>query len=126
MMSSFVPLPRSALAYISSSLGLVLPSSGPKARPAEDAMRWRMVIGRSSGTSLPSCNTSKSDEFRDELRDGIVELPFALFIEEQHGYGDDRFSHRRDAVDGVFAQRFTASQHLIAVAPELYQLAVAG
>ena len=63
-------------------------------------------------------------ELRDELRDRIVELPFAFFIQEQHGDGDDRFGHRSDAVDGVFPQRFTASERLIAVAPRFNELAM--
>ena len=46
-------------------------------------------------------------ELGNELRDGIVELPLAFFIEEQHCDGDDRFGHRGDAEDGVFSQRFS-------------------
>ncbi len=65
-------------------------------------------------------------ELWDERRDGIVELPLAFFIEEQHCDGDDRFGHRSDAEDGVFSQRFPGSQRLTAVATELHELSMAG
>ena len=98
----------------------------PKAKPADVDIRWRMVIGRSSGTSSPSCNHLQVGELGDELRDGIVELPLALFVEGHHGDGDDRFGHRGDAEDGVFPQRLTAFERLIAVAAEFHELAMAG
>jgi hypothetical protein len=49
-----------------------------------------------------------------------------LFIEEQHCDGDDRFGHRGNAVDGVFAQRLTPFKGLVAIEAGLYELAVAG
>jgi hypothetical protein len=84
-----------------------------------------MVMGRSSGTRAPSCNTFRSAN-SDKLCDGIVELPLALFIEEQHRDSDDRFSHGRDVEDGVFAKWLAAFKCLIAVWLGLYELAVAG
>jgi hypothetical protein len=65
-------------------------------------------------------------EFGDELRDRIVEFPLALFIKKKHGDGDDRFGHRGDAVYGVFAQRLTTFEGLIAIEARLYEPAVAG
>src|SRR5580658_3422060 len=106
-MSSFVPLQRPALEYMSSTFGFVVPNPGPKAKPAEDAMRWRIVMGRSRGTSSPSFKTLRSANSGMNFVDGIVELPLTLFIEEQHCDGNDRFRHRRDAEDGVLPQRLT-------------------
>ena len=65
-------------------------------------------------------------ELGDELRDGIVELPLALFIKEKHRNGDNWFGHRGDAVDGVFAQRLATFKGLEAIKARLHELAVAG
>jgi hypothetical protein len=64
-------------------------------------------------------------EFGDEPGDRIVELPFALFIEEHHRDADDRLCHRGDTEDGVFAQLLASIKRLMPITLELHELAVA-
>ncbi|BCW90851.1 hypothetical protein sos41_40270 [Alphaproteobacteria bacterium SO-S41] len=50
----------------------------------------------------------KVGKFRDKLRNGIVELPLAFFVELKHGHRDDRLGHRGDPEDRVLPHGFAA------------------
>ena len=63
-------------------------------------------------------------EFRNVLRERIVGVPLALFIEHHHGDAGDRFRHRIDAEDGVALERRARGEVLMPVGVDADELAV--
>ena len=58
------------------------------------------------------------------LRERIVGVPLALFMEHHHGDAGDRFRHRIDAEDGVALERRARGEVLMAVGVDADKLAV--
>jgi hypothetical protein len=97
-MSSFVPLNRPAVVQLRIGAAHWC-AEGEAGGGSHQVTHGHRTIKRDQFVVLQHLQIG---ELGNELGDGIVELPFALFVEGHHRGADDRFGHRCNTENGVF------------------------